>query len=254
VVARYERQQFRRALVLVNYESVSRLITAQFGPAINFRYMPYCAETAFQQDELQRRSSEAPESIRKLHLPEAPLIVTVSRQDPRKGLDVLLHALASLRAKGVSFRACVVGCGVLLENHRKLAEQLGLMDVTAFPGWVEEPFDYLSHADLFVLPSLEEGSGSVSLLQAMQAGVAIVASNVDGIPEDVTNGDSALLVEPGNAFALGQAIEQLLIDVDLRGRLAQRARAVFEESFSAEALTEALRRLYGELAMAPPTH
>jgi glycosyltransferase involved in cell wall biosynthesis len=248
VLARYERAQFMNVrLVLVNYQSVSRIITEQFGPNIDFRRMPYCAETAFRHDELQKRSGEIPEPIRRLASPEAPLIVAVSRHDPRKGLDVLLHALAALRSKRVNFRACIVGGGVLLRNHQRLADQLFLNDLVTFTGWVEEPYDYLRHADIFVLPSLEEGSGSVSLLEALQARVAIVASNIDGIPEDVDDGESALLVEPGNAAALGTAIEQLLHDVDLRRRLAQRAGEIFTKRFSAEALTEGLRQLYGEL-------
>ncbi|HZS10480.1 MAG TPA: glycosyltransferase family 4 protein [Blastocatellia bacterium] len=248
VLPRYEREQFLNArLVLVNYESVRRIITAGFGSSISFRHMPYCAETAFRDDELMGRESEAPEPIRRLSPPEAPLVVAVSRHDPRKGVDVLLRALAALRDRGVGFRACLVGGGALLEAHRKVAEQLRLADAVAITGWVEEPFDYLRRADIFVLPSLEEGSGSVSLLEALQAGVAVVASNVDGIPEDVTDGESALLVEPGDVAALSRALERLLADATLRHGLARRGRAIFEERFSAEALTDALRQLYLEL-------
>jgi glycosyltransferase involved in cell wall biosynthesis len=105
----------------------------------------------------------------------------------------------------------------------------------------------LRNADIFVLPSLEEGSGSVSMLEAMQAGLAIVASNIDGIPEDVTGGDSALLVEPGNVDQLSQAIESLLNDAELRRRLQRRAREIFVKRFSAESFTNALAVLYAEL-------
>jgi glycosyltransferase involved in cell wall biosynthesis len=84
------------------------------------------------------------------------------------------------------------------------------------------------------------------MLEAMQAGVAIVASNVDGLPEDVTDGESALLVEPGNVDQLSRALARLLTDSELRGRLRRRARETFVERFSAEAFTDALRVIYAE--------
>jgi glycosyltransferase involved in cell wall biosynthesis len=87
----------------------------------------------------------------------------------------------------------------------------------------------------------------MSLLEALQAGVAIVASAVDGIPEDLTDGDSALLVEPGNADQLSNALALALTDAALRERLRRRARETFVEKFSAEKFTTALSDLYAEL-------
>jgi glycosyltransferase involved in cell wall biosynthesis len=85
------------------------------------------------------------------------------------------------------------------------------------------------------------------MLEALQAGNAVVASNVDGIPEDVADGESALLVEPGRGDRLGEALARLLGDGGLRQRLARRAREVFADRFSAPAFTEALRATYAEL-------
>ena len=95
-----------------------------------------------------------------------------------------------------------------------------------------------------MLPSIQEGSGSVSLLEAMQAGVAAVASDIDGLPEDVTDGESALLVPSGNPQALSRAIARLLHDPDLRARLGQRGHEIFIARFSAEAFTNDLRSVY----------
>jgi glycosyltransferase involved in cell wall biosynthesis len=178
---------------------------------------------------------------------EAPLIVAVSRHDSRKGVDVLLRALAKLRERNVAFRAFLVGGGLLIEQHRRLAERLNLDGTVAIEGVTPDSYAYLRHADVFALPSLEECSGSMSMLEAMQAGVAIVASAVDGIPEDVTDGDSAVLVEPGNVDQLTHAIERLLGDAGLRGRLQRRARETYVEKFSAEKFIAALSDLYAEL-------
>jgi len=250
VIERYEQQVYREArLVLVNYESVRQAILARFdcaGLAGRIRRVSYSAESVFLHSE-PKTIPELPRSLTALQSPEAPLIIAVSRHDARKGLDVLLHALARLRDLGIAFRACLVGHGVLIDAHRRLAEQLNLTGLVTIEGRVPDPFDYLQHGDIFVLPSIQEGSGSVSMLEAMQAGLAIVASNIDGIPEDVVDGESALLVEPGNAVALSQAIGQLIADPCLRQRLASCARQRYEGKFSAEALIEASREIYREL-------
>jgi glycosyltransferase involved in cell wall biosynthesis len=116
---------------------------------------------------------------------------------------------------------------------------------------VPDPYPYLERADVFVLPSRSEQSGSLALLEALQAGCAVVASRVDGIPEDVANGGSALLVEPGDAGALAGALARLLGDPDLRRRLAAGARRRFEERFSASAFAAALGKVYADLGVVP---
>jgi len=249
VIGRYERRAyFGSRIALFNYESVRRLLLDRFGPGIRFHKTPYSSEMAFTRRDGAERSN-APGSIAALEPREAPLVVAVSRHDPRKGVDVLVRALAELRERGLAFRACLVGGGQLLEQHRRLAKRLNLNGAVAIEGFAPDAYAYLRHADVFVAPSLEEGSGSVSLLEALQAGVAIVASNIDGIPEDVADGDSALLVEAGNVSALGRAIERVLNDHALRRRLARRAREVFIAKFSADALTAAIRKIYAELGM-----
>lgn len=247
IVKRYERRAYTRSqLVLLNYESVRRLFLAEHGRGTETRKLPYCSEAAFLRDGADEPAPE-PAMIADLQPLDAPLIVSVSRHDPRKGLDVLIRALAKLRASGVRFRACLVSGGPLFAAHQRLMEQLGLADVARLTNWVADPFPYLRRADVFVLPSIQEGSGSLSLLEALQTGVAVVASNVDGVPEDVTDGDSALLVEPGDVDELSQALARTLTDAELRERLRRRARERFVEKFSAESLTNTLRELYAEL-------
>jgi len=141
----------------------------------------------------------------------------------------------------------LVGGGPLLEFHRGLATQLGLNEVISIVGWVSDPAEYLRKADVFVLPSLQEGSGSLSLIEALQAGVPVVASQIDGIPEDVADGDSALLVEPGNVSQLCHALGQVITDATLRRRLKRRSRETFVEKFSSENFISALRSTYAEL-------
>ncbi|MBX3277603.1 MAG: glycosyltransferase family 4 protein [Acidobacteria bacterium] len=246
-IGRYERATYTRPhLLLVNYEAVRRRFYDQYGPGAQVRRVPYASEAAFLH-EGRKQAATPPPALAALRPGDAPLIVSVSRHDPRKGIPVLLRALAGLRDRGVRFRACLVSGGEYFNANRRLAERLRLGDQITFTGWAPDPFDYLQHADVFVLPSLQEGSGSLAMLEAMQAGAAIVASDLDGIPEDVTDGESALLVEPGNVEALSRALHRIVTDAELRERLQQRARATFEARFSAAALTDALRDIYAEL-------
>lgn len=250
ILTRYERRAYIQSqLVLLNYDSVHRLFADKYGAGAQVRRLAYASEAAFLRADLKAAPAALP-IITALQPAGAPLIVSVSRHDPRKGLDVLLRALAQLRAHGVPFRACLVSGGHLLAAHRRLADELGLSQQVVLTGWVPDPFPYLQQADVFVLPSLQEGSGSIALLEALQAGVAVVASNLDGIPEDVTDGDNALLVAPGDPVALSQALGRVLNDSALRAQLQRRARATFAEKFSATAFTEALRQTYAELGFA----
>jgi glycosyltransferase involved in cell wall biosynthesis len=235
--------------VLLNYDSVRQIIAAQIGPGVRFGKMTYCSEAAFRPEDAPRATP--PDPIAALKPRDAPLIISVSRHDPRKGLDVLLHALAQLHRGGLRFRACLVGGGPLLDIHRRLAERLGLANCTAIVGRVPDAYVYLQQADVFVLPSLEEGSGSVSLLEAMQAAAAPVVSRVDGLPEDVVEGESALLVEPGDPGALAAALTRVLADAALRQRLAQGAHARYRERFSAAAFAADLRSIYTSVGFAP---
>jgi glycosyltransferase involved in cell wall biosynthesis len=249
--SRAERQGYDGSrLLLVNYESVRTLLRDEFAADWEIRLMPYASDLAFVSTEEGEAGSE-PELIGSLEPADAPLIVSVSRHDGRKGVDVLLHALGSLRASGVAFRACLLGRGELIEAHRRLADRLGLARSVTIPGQVPDVRPYLRRADVYVLPSLSESSGSVSLLEALQAGDAIVTSGCDGIPEDVSDGESALVVPPGDAHALAGAIERLLGDEALRGRLGTNARALYERRFSAAGFTDSLDALYAELGFTP---
>jgi glycosyltransferase involved in cell wall biosynthesis len=243
VVERLERRALAETqLLLVNYESVRTLLPpARRDPPI-CRLVPYSSESAF-----FREGTETPPCPASLERPDptgVPTIVSVSRHDPRKGVDVLIHALAILKSMGVSFRACLVGGGSLLEENRRLARRLGICDVATVEGFVEDVWPYLRHAGVFVLPSLEEGSGSLSLIEALQAGAAVVASRCDGIPEDVENGESALLVPPGDREALAKALARLLRDPELRATLSRGARRTFERRFRADGFSRALAATY----------
>ncbi len=232
--------------VLVNYDSVRRILTAAYGPSLAIRRIAYASDASFDDHDAEAEGPTA-----RVRQDEPPRVLAVSRHDPRKGLDVLLHALAGVAGMGIAFQAALLGSGRLLDADRRLATQLGLNDRVDIPGRVSDATPYLRSADVFVLPSRAEASGSVSVLEALRTGTAVVASACDGIPEDLTDGRDALLVPPGDTDALRAALAELLLDPRRRTALATAGRALHDERFSAARLTGALAAVYAEIAAAP---
>lgn len=226
----------RRALagadaVLVNYDSVRRRIVARYPEMAGaIVAAPYTCESEMRREAPARAAAT---------VGSVPHIVSLSRHDGRKGVDRLIEALALVRDAGTPFRATLCGPGQLLDQHRQLRDRLGLRGVVDLPGFVESPAEALAAADLFVLPSLEEGSGSMSLIEAMRAGLPVVTSEVDGLPEDIRDGVDGLVAPPTPA-TLAAAVERVLGDPALRRRLGAAARARFDERFGADAFVRAM--------------
>jgi glycosyltransferase involved in cell wall biosynthesis len=156
-----------------------------------------------------------------------PIVGTVCRLvEPKKGLGVLLQAMAALnRSSGNS--ACqllIVGEGPARQPLESLSQRLGLSSSVRFAGTRRDIPRILPVLDVFVLPSLYEGFG-IAILEAMAVGKPVVATTVGGIPEFVVPGETGLLVEPGNVQALAEAIGCLLRDPERAGQMGIRGRA-----------------------------
>jgi glycosyltransferase involved in cell wall biosynthesis len=153
------------------------------------------------------------------------VVLSVGRLSREKGHEDLLKAfgitLESLR--GASLRLLLVGDGPERERLCRLAQPYGRHVV--FAGHVPDPWPLYHAADVFVLPSHSEGSPIV-MLEAMAAGVPIVATCVGGIPEVLTNDESALLVPPRRVTQLSAALTAVLGDPALRSRLSGAASVV----------------------------
>jgi len=152
-----------------------------------------------------------------------PRVLFVGRLAPQKGVRNLVAAAGLL--EDPSAQVLLVGDGPERPALEREAERIGLGDRLHFLGFVAHDRlpAVLAHADLLVLPSLYEELGTV-LLEAMQAGLPIVASKTGGIPDVIEDGVNGLLVPPGNPEALAHAIDRLLADRDLAYRLSEGAR------------------------------
>lgn len=151
-----------------------------------------------------------------------PLVGTVSRSRPVKGLTHLVEAAARVAAVRPDVRWLVVGGGPQMQQLQDLAKALGVVDRIFFEGVREDIPDLLHAMDIFVLPSLSEGFG-LAAMEAMASGLPVVCSRVGGLPELVSHEETGLLVPPGDSAALAEGVLRLLADRDLRERLAARA-------------------------------
>jgi glycosyltransferase involved in cell wall biosynthesis len=164
---------------------------------------------------------------------------------------VLLEAIARLTESGRSVSATFVGDGPRRAALEQLARKLGIADRVTFAGGVgqDDIGRYYEDADVFCLPSFSEGL-PVVLLEAMAAGLPVVASRIAGIPELIEHGRSGLLVPPGRADLLADALGTLLVDPGRRADLAAEARRRVGAEFDVDASAEQLRELmagYGVL-------
>jgi glycosyltransferase involved in cell wall biosynthesis len=166
-------------------------------------------------------------------------ILAVGRLVPKKGYPVLLEALARLQLDGTDFDCQIVGGGELRAELRELAGTLGVQDKVSFAGSLSQPEvnEQLARADVFVQASVVTENGDRdgipnALLEAMSSGLAVVGSAVAGIPEVVTDGVTGLVVPPGDAPALAEALGALAADPGLRTRLGESARRYCVEHLS----------------------
>lgn len=177
-----------------------------------------------------------------------PVISTVCGLHRRKGVDTIIDAFASL----AGCHPCelhIVGDGPDRQTLESQAAATGFGERIVFHGSLEDPGRILRGADIFVLASHAEPMGLVNI-EARQAGCAIVASDVGGIPEILDGGHAGILVPPRDVAAFAQAIECLLVDRDHLRDMKQRSHEGIER-FGVDHLWKEHDRLYASLMSKP---
>ena len=172
---------------------------------------------------------------------------------PRKGIEVLLEAIAALRSRRVDVTLRAVGPFETPEYERDvmtLVEKLGVGDAIEWTGFTQNIAAELRVMDLFVLPSLFGEGLPMVVLEAMAAGLPVVASRVEGVPEAIRHREEGLLVEPASVSQLALAIEQLVsgdgLDyVALSDNARKRHGKYFSDRSMAANLAEVYRKIVG---------
>lgn len=180
-------------------------------------------------------------------------IGTVALFRPRKGIEVLLEALALLDRHDVPVRLRAVGPFETASYEvavRQRVLQLGLAGRVEWAGEVENVEAELTRMDLFVLPSLFGEGLPMVLLEAMAVGVPIVASRIAGIDEVIRDNEEGLLVPPGNPQGLAEAIRRILTPPGHAARLSANARKRYSGRYSDQAMAAGVAEVYRRILLA----
>jgi glycosyltransferase involved in cell wall biosynthesis len=180
--------------------------------------------------------------------PETPAVAEVARLAEVKGQRVLIEALARIpEARAVLIGEDLEHGGAYRAELERHAARAGVTGRVLFAGYRPDAAELAGAADVVVLPSSIEGL-PVVLPEAMARARPVVATPVGGTAELVTDGETGLLVPPGDPDALADAIRGLLADPELRRRMGEAGRRRVAERFSAEAMTRRILEIYDEVA------
>lgn len=197
----------------------------------------------------------APEPVRvRRHLglkSDAPLVAVVSRLNRLKGLEHFLEAASIVARRMPDARFLVVGEApphdlAYLDELKATAVRLGIAERVIFTGLRSDVPALLRCVSVAVMPSLNEALSN-SLLESMAAGAPTVATRVGGTPEAIVDGDTGLLISPGDVPAMARSIAALLESPTLARRLGAAARRRIEQHFSIDRMADATARVYEEL-------
>lgn len=179
---------------------------------------------------------------------DVPVLVFCGRLAPEKGCDVLLRACARM-GEGRRFALFFAGTAADEEYLAALRAQAAALPDgmrVEFLGFVRQVGALLAQADICVQPSVVAEAGSLTVIEAMQAGCAAVASDNGSQPEYVEAGRTGLLVPPGDEAALAEALMRLMDDASLRRAMGEASRRRFDEEFSYERFYAKYLALYDE--------
>lgn len=181
--------------------------------------------------------------------PDALVIGAVGRLVDLKNHRLLIEVMATLAPRFPDARLVLIGTGPLDAALREQAVSAGVADRVVFAGQRSEVAQLVQAFDVFAMPSLTEGL-SIALLEACATGLAIAATAVGGNVEIVRDGETGLLVPPGDAAALADALSRLLADPPLRARLGDGARRWVSDHASVEAMADTYAGFYERAARA----
>lgn len=169
--------------------------------------------------------------------------------DSHKRFSDAIRALPGIRAAGIDARLLIVGEGPDQDMLAALAEELGVTALVFFAGYQGDTRPYFGAMDILVHPPATEAFGLV-LAEAMFARLPVVATRVGGIPDVVADGETALLVSPGQPEALAEAIIRLARDPAERATMGEAGLARARAKFGADRYAQTIDKLYTEVLAA----
>jgi glycosyltransferase involved in cell wall biosynthesis len=178
-------------------------------------------------------------------------ILALGRFVPKKGFEVLIHACAILRDRGLEFSLNLGGDGALMGRLMRLTEELNLEQRVNFPGFIihDRVPEFLNAGDVFVMSCIVDPTGDrdgipIVITEALRHGLPVVATDVSGIPEVIMNGSTGLLVPPGDPHAIADAILKLTRERGWALKMAERGRSFVLEEFDLHRNCQALMQVF----------
>ncbi|QQG42231.1 MAG: glycosyltransferase family 4 protein [Candidatus Woesebacteria bacterium] len=222
--------------IITNYSSTEQIINKEFG--IDFKKF-YRTHSYVQ---IYKRRVKISNSNDFTKLP-AKYLFFFSRQDPRKGVNFLLHAMKILSERDFKIPLIIAGGGDMLKYNMKLATKLKIEKNVKFFGFVNDTEPLMKGCALFAFPSIEEGSSALTIHEAMEMGLPIVTTACDGIVEDIKNGKSGILVPMENPEAMANAIEDIIRNPNLAKKLGRGAKEAYKKTFNSNLVKRELGKL-----------
>jgi glycosyltransferase involved in cell wall biosynthesis len=182
-----------------------------------------------------------------------PLVGVVARHQPEKGVQTFLKAAARVALRFPETRFPIIGDGPLRGELELLAERVGLSGRAFFLGFRSDASSIMRSLDVLVVPSRTEGSPLVTL-EAMAAGVPVLASAVGGIPDQIRHESEGLLVPPGDPVALSDALLRLLEDPGFARALGEAGSLRAATEFGYATMLRRIEAVYRAALGRPPAH
>ncbi len=175
-------------------------------------------------------------------------LLFVGRLEKQKSIDTLLRAVKHLKNRKIEkqMHLTIVGDGKLRSNLELLTKQLQIENLVKFEGEIKEVEAHYNTADIFILPSIWEGFGIV-ILEAFRVKLAVIASNLEGPAELISDNENGLLFEPQNYRELSEKICNLIEDRVFREKIAQKGYETFTKKYHIDTYVEKLNTLYAEV-------
>ncbi len=189
-------------------------------------------------------------SFRPLPPPTPPRLCFIKVHYRKYGPDILLKAMTRVKQVIPNIELSIAGEGELTPILRKMAADLNLSENVRFVGFIDnrEIYDFIQDHHIMVMPSvMESESFGVAVLEAGACGRAVVASRVGGVPEVLVDGQSGILVPPGRADRLAEAIIKLATDPDLCARMGRKGHSFVSKHYDWENSIDAMVGLYRRL-------
>jgi len=232
--------RFASHIVAVSASCRDFLIARESIPASDVTLVPNAIDLRRFSPAAARRDQARVE----LRLPTSARVVAgVGRLNPQKNFSLFLDIAAQLAPRFPDLHFLLAGDGPEEKMLREKAAALGIADRVTFSGYVADTRLVYLAADVLLMPSRYEGL-PMTLLEAMAMGLPVVASQLDGIAEVISDGREGFLVPSDDASLFVERTAALLQDAELSSRIAQNARAKIEASFSVERMTSAVEEIY----------